>query len=244
MNPPDPRSSTPTRLSPSRSRRTGGTGARFTGDVDKVVRALVSSLDAPPYPVQQKWSSPSLCVFEVLLSLDRRRAGSIDETLKRLQKPDPEYGSLDATRAYVEAFPSPKKFFLVDLRDPNAKRASLLLPLLNALIDAGRDFAGRTERDRLKVWAEAARPSDFSFGPFLGLGLKGFQLLRTRLGASTVIPTFEVTAFVARATGRKVDASEAVYLLERAAARLRYDLRGIPTETWTRGLPGRRRKGA
>jgi hypothetical protein len=211
-------------------------------EIDRVLRALISNLDAPPYPVQQKWSSPSLCVFEVLLSLDRR-AGSIDETLERLQKPDPEYGSLEATRAYIEAL-SPEKFFLVDLRDPKAKRAALLIPLLDALIDAGSDFAGSTERDRLKAWAEAVRPSDFSFGPFRGLGLKGFQHLRVLLGASTVIPTVEVTAFVARALGRKVDASEAAYLLERAAARLRYDLEGIPKETWARRQIQRRRRGA
>lgn len=214
------------------------------GDIDKVVRALISSLEAPPYPVRQEWPSPSLCVFEVLLSLDRRRPGWVDETLKRLQRPDPEYGSLEATKAYVEAFPSPEQFFLVDLRDPGAKRASLLLPLLDALIDAGRDFSGPTERDRQKSWAEAARPSDFSFGPFRGLGLKGFQLLRVLLGANTVIPTKDVMAYVAQATARKVDVQEAVYLLERAAARLRYDLQGILKATWTRGLAGRRRRGA
>ena len=178
----------------------------------------------------------------MLLSLDRP-AGWIDETLKRLQKPDPEYGSLEATRAYVEAS-SPKSFFLVELRDPKAKRASLLLPLLDALIDAGKDFSCPTERGRLKSWAEAARPSDFSFGPFRGLGLKGFQLLRALLAANTINPTKDVTAFVARAIGRKVDAPEAAYLLERAAARLRYDLQGIPPETWTRGLTLRRRKGS
>jgi hypothetical protein len=111
-------------------------------------------------------------------------------------------------------------------------------------MDAGSDFAGSTERDRLKAWAEAVRPSDFSFGPFRGLGLKGFQHLRVLLGASTVIPTVEVTAFVARALGRKVDASEAAYLLERAAARLRYDLEGIPKETWARRQIQRRRRGA
>ena len=96
----------------------------------------------------------------------------------------------------------------------------------------GADPPGETEGDRLKAWAEAASPAEFSFGPFRGLGLRGFQNLRMLLGANTVVPTKEIVAFVGLAIGRELEASEAVYLLERAAGRLRYDLQGVPEEFW------------
>jgi hypothetical protein len=200
-------------------------------EIDKVVRALVANLDAPPYQDTRTELSPVLCVLTVLLSLDRRKPGYIEERIKRLQTPDPGYNTLAGVRDYA-ALLTPEKYFLVDARD-DGKRAGLLLTLLDALIDGGRDFPGKTEADRMKAWAEAARPSDYAFGPFRGLGLKGFQYLRQLLGANTVIPTKEIVAFLARAIERDVDAPEAVYLLERAAARLRYDLRGVPNVVWS-----------
>ena len=78
----------------------------------------------------------------------------------------------------------------------------------------------------------AASPSDWTFGPFRGLGLAGFQRLRVLFGANTVVPSKEIVAFVSTAVGRPMDAPEAVYLLERAAARLRYDLRAGQREVW------------
>jgi hypothetical protein len=62
-----------------------------------------------------------------------------------------------------------------------------------------------------------ARPSDWMFGPYRGLGLKGFQKFRVLLGANTVVPTKGIVAFVARAVGRDLETTEAVYLMERAA---------------------------
>lgn len=203
-------------------------------DIDKVVRALVASLDGPPDPSSPTWPSPVLCVLDCLLSLDRRQDGWVDQTLQRLQEPDLLYGSLGSVRSFVTGFSSPADFFLTDLGDKEARRAALLVPLLDALIDAGRDFPGETEGNRLKAWAEAASPAEFSFGPFRGLRLAGFQHLRQLLGANTVVPTKEIVAFVTKGVGRELDATESVYLLERAAGRLRYDLRGIPDEAWRR----------
>lgn len=212
-------------------------GEEDVSAIDKVVRALIANLDGPPDPGPPSWPSPVLCVLDCLLSLDRRKEGWVDETLQRLQQPDPQYGTLGSVRSFVTAFSSPSDYFLGDLRDKEAKRAALLLPLLDALIDVGRDFPGQTEGDRLRAWAIAASPADYTFGPYRGLGLKGFQNLRQLLGANTVVPTKEIVTFVARAVGRELEATEAVHLLERAAGRLRYDLRGIPDEVW-RGHDG------
>ncbi len=208
----------------------------MSGDIDRTVRALVAHLDTPPYPASKKWPSPILCVFDTILALDRRKPGWIEETIQRLQEPDFEYGTLESARDYAGAFPSPVQFFHMDLRDNEAKRAGVLLPLVDALIDGLRDFPAVTEGEQARTWATAARPSDWSFGPFRGLGLKGFQHLRQLFGANTVIPSQEHMAFVAKAVGRAVDAVEAVYLLERAASRLRYDLAGIPGKVWARTL--------
>lgn len=211
-------------------------------DIDRVVRSLVANLYEPPDPGPPSWSSPVLSVLDCLLSLDRRKEGWVDQTLQRLQEPDLLYSSLGSVRSFVTGFSSPVEFFLTDLGDKEAKRAALLVPLLDALIDAGRDFPGQTEGDRLKAWAGAASPAEFSFGPFRGLGLRGFQNLRVHLGANTVVPTKEIVAFVGRAIGRELEATEAVHLLERAAWRLRYDLRGIPDDFW-RGRIGKTPEG-
>lgn len=205
-------------------------------DIDRVVRSLVANLNGPPDPSPPSWPSPVLCVLDCLLSLDRRKDGWVDQTLQQLQEPDLLYGSLGSVRSFVTGFSSPADFFLTDLGDKEARRSALLVPLLDSLIDAGQDFPGQNEGDRLRAWAVAASPAEFSFDPYRGLGLRGFQNLRQLLGANTLVPTKEIVAFVAKAVGRELEATEAARLLERAAGRLRYDLRGIPDEAWRRRI--------
>ena len=205
-------------------------------EIDRTVRALVASLDEAPLPASGERLSPILSVLKVLLSLDRRKPDYVEERLKRLQSPDPGYGTLGGIRDCA-ALLTPEKYFLVDARD-EGKRAGLLLPLLDALIDGMRDVSGASEAKRAREWAKAARPSDWSFGPFRGLGLRGFQQLRQLFGANTVLPTKEHAAFVSRAVGRAVDMPEAVLLLERAAGRLGYDLGAISKEEWTKMAGG------
>lgn len=207
-------------------------------DIDRVVRALVATLDEPPYPASRSELSPMLCVLTVLLSLDKRKRGYVEERITRLQSPDPGYNTLFGIRCVVgnpnDGCLTPEQYFLMDARD-DGKRAGLLLPLLDRLIDELRDFPGATEAEQARGWAVSARPSDWSFGPFRGLGLKGFQLLRQLLGANTLVPTKENVAWVARAIGRELEATEAVYLLERATGRLRYSLPGIGEVVWNSG---------
>ncbi len=204
-------------------------------DIDKVVRALVANLDEPPDPATGSQLSPILAVLSVLLSLDERKPGYVEERIKALQSPDAGYGTLVGIRDYAGLL-TPEIYFRVDPRD-DGRRAGLLLPLLDRLVDELRDSPGATEADQARAWAIAARPSDWSFGPYRGLGLRGFQRLRQLLGAKTIIPGKEHVAFVAKAVGRELEATEAVHLLERAAGRLRYDLGLIPHEVW-RGCIG------
>ena len=203
-------------------------------DIDRVARALVANLDGPPDPANRNELSPILSVLTVLLSLDERRPGCVEERIKALQSPDPGYGMLAGIRDYAGLL-TPEIYFRVDPRDEGT-RAGLLAPLLDAVLDELRDYPGATEAEQARAWATAARPSDWSFGPYRGLGFKGFQNLRQLLGANTVIPTKEIVALVARAIGREPEATEGVHLLERAALRLRYDLRGIPDEVWRRRI--------
>ena len=113
-------------------------------------------------------------------------------------------------------FPAPAEYFKVDLRDPG-RRADLLLPILDALIDGQRNFEGRSEADRVRARAEAARNSDWVLNPFRPMRLKGFQELWVLLGENTLVPRKEHVTFVNGALGREVDVVEALYLLERAA---------------------------
>jgi hypothetical protein len=199
-------------------------------DIDRVVRALVANLEAPPGPASRDGLSPTLSVLTVLLSLDERKPGYVEERIKALQSPDPGYGTLAGIRDYAGLL-TPEIYFRVDPRD-EGKRAGLLAPLLDALIDELRDYPGATEAEQARAWATGARASDWTFGPFRGLGLKGFQHLRQLFGANTVVPTVEIGAFVGRAVGRDLEATEAVYFLERAAGRLGYDLVEVPVTAW------------
>jgi len=200
-------------------------------DIARSVRALASAIETPPLSYGLEPLSPALAVLTCLLSIDGRSGEYIDQRISALQSPTPGYGLLASVRGYAELFPSPVEYFQVDLRDPG-KQAHLLLPILDALIDGQRDFEGATEADRVRAWAEAARPSEWNFPAFRGLRLKGFQELRALLGANTIIPKKEHVAFVATVLGRKVDVLEALYLLERAAGRLRYNLNSIPESVW------------
>lgn len=104
-------------------------------DIDRTVRALVASLDEAPLPCSGNELSPILSVLTVILSLDRRRPGYVEERIKRLQSPDPGYGTLAGIRAYA-ALLTPEKYFPVEARD-GGKRADLLLPLRWTLLSTG-----------------------------------------------------------------------------------------------------------
>ncbi len=56
-------------------------------EIDRTVRALVASLDEPPLPGSGNELSPILSVLTVLLSLDRRKPGYVEERITRLQSP-------------------------------------------------------------------------------------------------------------------------------------------------------------
>lgn len=214
----------------------------MSGDIDTTVRALVTSLDVPPDELAREALSPVLAVLTVILSLDERAPGYVEERIKALQSPEPGYGSLSGVRDCVELL-TPETYFRIDPRD-DGRRAGLFLPLLDALIDGIRDFPSGSEGDRARRWAEAARPSDWTFGPFRGLGQAGFQHLRYLLGANAVIPVPGTREFVEAALGRAVEPEEAIFLLERAAWRLKYDLAGVPASFWAEatndrsGIPG------
>lgn len=75
---------------------------------------------------------------------------------------------------------------------PRVPRAGLFLPQLDRHIDELRGFSGASEKDKAREWPVAARLSDWTFGSFRGLGVKGFQHLRQLLGANTVAPTREI----------------------------------------------------
>jgi hypothetical protein len=200
-------------------------------DIDRTVRALVSLVPAEPQSDPLKPRSPALDVFCCLLSLDRRSPEYVAERIERLREPDLKFGSLAGVKALVESFSSPKDLFVDDLRD-DGKRADLLVPLLDALIDVQRDHPGATEAERLEAWASAASPADWAFGAFKLIGLKGFQDLRLLLGANALVPTRAHSAFVSRAVGRTVELAEAAYLLERAGRRLGYPVGWIDEAIW------------
>jgi hypothetical protein len=99
----------------------------MTGDIDLTVRALVASLEAPPDPATHNELSPVLSVLTVLLSLDKRKPGYVEERIQRLQSPDPGYNTLVGIRSVVgspdDACLTSEQYFRMDPRD-DGKRAA------------------------------------------------------------------------------------------------------------------------
>jgi hypothetical protein len=60
----------------------------------------------------------------------------------------------------IASYPSPLAFSGAELHYEDRRRAETLLGVVEYLIEAEKDRDGGTESDRLKRWAEWARPGD------------------------------------------------------------------------------------
>ena len=201
-------------------------------DVDKVCEALLRTFPSAPPPSPPAWEVPVLNVLDCVLSLNRRYDAFVVPRVRRFRDTHPEVRWLSELRRILDAFPTLLDFSKVELDYDDAARAVVLSQVVDFLLDAQRDFPGGTETDRLRAWAIDARPGDYAFTGIKGFGIAGFQYLRMLFGANTAKPDVHIRRFVEEAIGRASNDLEALYLLQRAAARLRFNLLDVDASVW------------
>ncbi len=208
----------------------------MTSDVDKVCEALLRTFPNPPPPSPPAWETPVLNVLDCVLSLNRRYEGFVVKRVKRFRDTHPKVRSLSEFRKILDSFPTLRDFSKLELDYDDATRAHVLSQVVDFLLDVQRDFPGATETERLRAWAIDARPGDHAFTGIKGFAMAGFQYLRMNFGANTVKPDVHIQRFVGGAVERRVSDAEALYLLQRAAARLQYDLSALDYAVWEKGV--------
>ena len=207
-------------------------------DVDKVCEALLRTFPSPPPPSPPAWETPVLNVLDCVLSLNRRYDTFVLPRVRRFRDTHPDVRWLSEFRGILDTYPSLRDFSKVELDYDDAARALVLSQVVDFLLDVQRDFPGPTETERLRAWAIDARPGDYAFTGIKGFGVAGFQYLRMLFGANTAKPDVHIRRFVEEAIGRASNDLEALFLLQRAAARLRFNLLDVDASVWeTRARP-------
>jgi hypothetical protein len=204
-------------------------------DVLTLSQAILRTCPGPPPPSPSAWDTPTLNVLDCVLSLNRRYEAFVLPRLHGFRDDHPDVRSLAQLQTLMGSFPSLIEFSVTTLRYADAARAEVLASVVAYLLDIEAEFAGNTEAERLRAWAENARPGDYAFTGIKGFGIAGFQYLRRLLGANTTKPDVHICRFVTDALGRPVSDVEALSLLERAAAHLQYSLQDLDHEIWRRG---------
>jgi hypothetical protein len=205
-------------------------------DVELLTNALRSRFPTPPPKTGEGWDGNlALNVLDCVLSLNRNYDRVVLPRVEGFARKHPDVSTVTELQQIMSSYATPADFVTVELSYKDAARAKTLEGVVSYLLDIQRDFAGSTEKDRLRAWAEWARPGDFSFTGVRGFGLAGFQYIRLLLGANTVKPDKWICKFVADSIGRNVTPVEALFLLERAAKRANLRIRDIDSAIWNQG---------
>lgn len=205
-------------------------------DARHVAEAMVRDLAGRPEP---DWSSaarpPAARVIDCVLSL-RRNYKSV--VLPRVECFCREHPGVTSCADLVHAIgnaPSPRDYMRRVLRIDSPTKSKTLLGVAEYLVDIQQRFEGTTEEDRLRAWANWARPGDYLMLGVSGFGLAGFQYLRMLFGADTAKPDVHIIRYVSKVLGRQVSDIHALYILERAAVLAGQSLRRLDGLVWERG---------
>jgi len=204
-----------------------------TGDIQRLTNALRTLFPSPPPETGEAWDgNNALNVLDCVLSLNRPYDRFVLPRVRDFASKHADVSMVSGLQQVMSLCGSPADFLAAELRYKDARRAETLQGLVHYLIDIQHDFAGSTEKERLRGWAEWARPGDFASTGVSGFGLAGFQYLRLLFGANTAKPDRWICKFVSDSIGRKVGPVEALYLLERAVKRTNFRIRDIDSAIW------------
>ncbi len=211
-------------------------------DVEQLAAALRHDFAEPSPPPDRAWSRAiAVRLLDAVLSLRRPDDRAVTERLDGFERRFPAVESLGQLRALLTSYKSAALFAkdVLDLPEPSA--VTVVRGLLDYLI---RSIEGPgAEVERLRLWAQRARPQDYLTLQIPGVGLAVFQHLRMLYGANTIRPDGMVGRYVGSVLGHPVADVQALRLLEEAAQQARVRLRDIGPGDWA-GAVERRRAGA
>lgn len=204
-------------------------------DATQLIERLKRDFPALPGPDQNIWSTPpSAKIIDCVLSLRMNYAQVVVPRVDRFVRDHPEVRSCAALVDLIRQHPSPAAFSASVLNMKHATKGAAILAVAQHLLGEQARFEG-SEEDRLSQWARWARPGDFIAFVAPGFGIAGFQYLRMLFGADTIKPDVHILRYVQDAIGHPLAEGPAVYLIERVAALMGVNARGIDKAIWERG---------
>lgn len=204
----------------------------------RVLAKLHQEFPIPPEKEFQGWFEPPLNVLDCVLSLNRSYDRFCLPRVEKFRQVHPEITTLASLLELIESYPTPLDFSERELNYRDERRASTLVGVLKALLQAQTVFKDSEETSRLEAWAHAANPTDYENFGVRGFGLSGFQYLRMLFGAQTLKPDMHICRFVSDAVGRRVGDVEALALMEAAGRQLGWPLSRLDYAVWDRGARG------
>ncbi len=204
-----------------------------TADIDHLAANLSQRFGHVAVRDRNSWGgNTALCVLDCVLSLNRRYDGFTLPRVKAFAAAHPDLTELAHLRALLATYPEVGQFSREHLNYNHAQREQTIRGVVDYLLAVGPGFPGVSEHERLKAWALAAKPADSAGVGVKGFGLAGFQYLRMLLGVQTTKPDVHIIRYVSQVIERRIDAWDALLLLEQAAAKAGLPLREVDAEIW------------
>jgi len=219
-------------------------------DAKRLAQCLAADFPGAPAPPKRTWlDAPAARVIDCVLSLRKPYARVVTPRVKRFAETHPTVRSCAELVEAIASYPSPHAFVEHELKMRSKTKGAAIAAVANHLIDAQDALAHHktfsdtadhaTEAERLRHWAESARPGDYLTLDAPRFGLAGFQYLRILFGAQTFKPDAHVLRYAENAIGRPIAGDNrrevrAVYALERTA-----QLCGVPARNGKTARPTR-----
>ena len=145
-------------------------------EVDRVAAVLTRNFDKVAVRTDYGWPGNSaLTVLDCVLSLNRRYDAFTLPRVKAFAEHHPEVTTLVHLNAMFAKYPEIGQFSRDALNYNDARRERTLRGVADYLRTIGPSYAGATEWERLKAWAQSVRPADAASIGVKGFGLAGVQ---------------------------------------------------------------------
>lgn len=180
-------------------------------------------------------SSTALNVLDCVLSLNRRYDSVVRPRVHEFSMRYPNVTNLAHLSAMLYQYSEVGRFLNEKLNYNDVRREHTLHGVVEYMMTAQQNYAGKTERECLEAWAQSVRPADYAIVGVKGFGLAGFQYMRMLFGVQTTKPDVHIIRFVSATLGKTVNDITAVSLLEQAATKVNLPLREVDGDIWKAG---------
>lgn len=202
---------------------------------ERLANVLRDQFGQQPLPQlnEEIWvRSPALKVIDCVLSLNRNYHRMVLPRIQRFEQDHPEISNIAQLRDLIELYETPLSFSMAELKYKDARRADILVGVIDYLVRMQGMHDGENEAVRLFKWAESSKPQDYRDVRVKGFALAGFQYLRMLFGAQTTKPDIHIIAFVTESIDRRVTAIQALNLLVSAAKLAGLPIRELDAAIW------------